>query len=155
MTLLLLAYALLGPPCKVYSTTAASDAWIVATQQLPLRKQVAAVQQRLACDAHVRGRVPAAAVCVSCLTTEGQRAFRATQEKQRQAEATDPRPLGIVLFYLIDGRVVASTDTAQWRSLVTRQQVQRITLLTSDKAAASGGARAQDGMVIITTTHLP
>ena len=127
---------------------------MVATQQLPLKKQVAAVRQRLACDARVRGRVPAAAVCVSCLTAEGQRAFRAALEKQRQAEAADPRPLGIVLFYLIDGKVVAPADTAQWRPLVTRQQVQKIAWLTSEKAAGIGGARAQDGMVIITTKQL-
>jgi len=151
MTLLLFIYALLGPPCHVYTTVAASDAWIVATQQLPLKQQVAAVRQRLTCDARVRGPVPAVAVCVSCLTAEGQRAFRAAQEKQRQAEAADPRPQGIVLFYLIDGRVVGPTDTAQWRPLVTRQQVQKIDWLTSEKAISSAGARAQGGMVSITT----
>jgi hypothetical protein len=155
MTLLFLCYALLGPPCKVYSTVAASDAWLTATQQLPLRKQVAAVRQRLTCDAQVRGQVPAAAVCVSCLTAEGQRAFRAAQEKQRQAEAADPRPLGVVLFYLIDGNVVAPADEAQWRPLVTRQQVQKIDWLTSEKAMGIGGVRAQGGMVVITTKKRP
>jgi hypothetical protein len=151
MTLLLLIYVLLGPPCHVYTTVAASDAWIAATQQLPLKQQVAAVRQRLTCDARVRGPVPAAAVCVSCLTAEGQRAFRAAQEKQRQAEAADPRPQGIVLFYMLDGRVLVPTDTAQWRSVVTRRRVQKINWLTSEKAVAVAGARAQGGMVVITT----
>jgi hypothetical protein len=151
MKLLLLGYALLGPPCQVYPTVAASDAWMAATQQLPLKKQVAAVRQRLACDARVRGRVPAAAICVSCLTAEGQLAFRAAQEKLRQREAADPRPVGIVLFYLIDGRVVAPANAAQWLPLITRQQVQKIDWLPSEKAVSISGARAQDGLVIITT----
>ncbi|MFD1872220.1 hypothetical protein [Hymenobacter bucti] len=155
MKLLLLAYSLLGPPCKVYATVAASDAWVVATQQLPLRKQVAAVRQRLACDARVRGPVPAAALCVACLTAEGQRAFRAAQEKQRQAEAIDPRPLGVVLFYLIDGQVVAPADTAQWQPLLTRRQVQKIDLLIGKNAAVIAGTRAQGGMVIISTRRQP
>jgi hypothetical protein len=153
--LLLVATSLLGPPCKVYSTVAASDAWVAATQQLSLKKQVMAVRQRLACDARVRGPVQAAALCITCLTAEGQRAFRAAQEKQRQTEAVDPRPLGIVLFYVIDGQVVAPTDTAQWQPLVTRQQVQKIDLLVSKNAAVIGGARAQNGMVFITTRRRP
>jgi hypothetical protein len=155
MKLLLIAYGLLGPPCKVYSTVATSDAWVVATQQLPLKKQVVAVRQRLACDARVRGPVRAAAVCVSCLTAEGQRAFRAAQEKQRQAEAADPRPLGVVLFYMIDGQVIAAADTAYWQLLVTQQRVQQLSLLASDKAVALGGERAQNGMVVITTKRRP
>lgn len=155
MQLLLLCYTLLGPPCQVYSTVATSDAWLTAIQQLPLKKQVAALRQRLACDAQVRGRSPAATVCVSCLTAEGQRAFQAAQEKQRQAEAADPRPLGVVLFYLIDGNIVAPTDVAQWRPVVAHQQVQKIDWLTSEKAMVIGGSRAQDGMVIITTKKRP
>jgi hypothetical protein len=151
MKLFLLAYSLLGPPCKVYPTVAASDAWIVATKQLPLKKQAAAVRQRLACDARVRGPVPAVALCITCLTAEGQRAFRAAQEKQRQAEAADPRPLGIVLLYMIDGQLVAPTDTARWQPLVTRRRIQEISLLDSEKAVAIGGSRAQNGMVFITT----
>nr|GFC87102.1 hypothetical protein [Tanacetum cinerariifolium] len=138
-----LVASIFGPPCQVYTSVAASDAWMVATQQLPLKQQVAAVHQRLTCDARVRGPVPAAAVCVSCLTAEGQRAYRAAQEKQRQAETADPRPQGFVLFYLINGRVVVPTDTAQWRPLVTRQQVQKIDWLTSEKAVSVAGARAQ------------
>ena len=155
MKLLLLAYGLLGPPCKVYTTAAASDAWVTATQQLPLKKQVAAVRQRLACDARVRGPVPAAALCVSCLTAEGQKAFRAAQQKQRQAEALDPLPLGVVLFYLIDGQVVAPADTARWQPLVTRRQVQKIDCLESKNAVVVGGTRAQNGMVVITTRRRP
>ncbi|MBJ6141884.1 hypothetical protein [Hymenobacter sp. BT559] len=151
MKLLLLAYSLLGPPCKVYTTVAVSDAWIVATQQLPLKKRAVAVRQRLACDARVRGPVPAAALCVSCLTAEGQRAFRAAQEKQRQAEANDPRPSGVVLLYMIDGQVVMPADTARWQPLVARRQLKEISLLVSEKAVATGGARAQNGMVFITT----
>jgi len=151
MKLLLLAYSLLGPPCKVYTTVAASDAWIVATQQLPLKKRAVAVRQRLTCDARVRGPVPAAALCVSCLTAEGQRAFRAAQEKQRQAEANDPRPSGVVLLYMIDGQVVMPADTALWQPLVARRQLKEISLLISEKAVAIGGARAQNGMVFITT----
>ena len=151
MQALLVCCTLLGPPCQIYPTAAASDAWLVATQQLPFKKQVAAVRQRLACDAQVRSQVPAAALCVSCLTAEGQRAFRAALEKQRQAEATDPRPLGVVLFYIIDGRVIAPIDTAQWRPLVTRQRVRTIEMLVSEKARVIGGSRAQGGMVVITT----
>jgi hypothetical protein len=55
------------------------------------------------------------------------------------------------LYYLIDGRIVAPADTAQWQPLVIRQRVQEIAFLESTKAAAIGGTRAQDGMVIITT----
>jgi hypothetical protein len=151
MKALLLACSLLAPPCQVYSTVAASDAWLTATRQLPLKKQVAALRQRLACDARVRGRVFSSYVCASCLTAEGRRAHQATQEKQRQAEAADPRPPGVVLYYLIDGRIVAPADTAQWQPFVTRQRVQEISFLESTKAAVIGGTRAQDGMVIITT----
>ncbi len=123
----------------------------MATRQLPLKKQVAALRQRLACDARVRGRAFSSSVCASCLTAEGRRAYQAAQEKQRQAEAADPRPLGVVLYYLIDGRIVAPADTAQWQPFVTRQRVQEISFLESNKAAVIGGTRAQDGMVIITT----
>jgi len=151
MHLLLSLIILLAPPCQVYPTVAASDAWLTATRQLPLKRQVAAVRQRLACDARVRGRIFMTSVCASCLTAEGRRAYQAAQEKQHQAEASDPRPIGIVLFYLIDGRVVAATDTAQWQPAVTRQRVREISFLESTKAAAIGGTRAQDGMVIITT----
>lgn len=151
MKALLLLCALLPPPCEVYPTVATSDAWLTATRQLPLKRQVAAVRQRLACDAHVRGRAYTSYVCTSCLTAEGRRAHQAAQEKQRQAEASDPRPLGVVLFYLIDGRVVVPADTALWQPVVTRQRVQEISFLESTKAAAIGGTRAQDGMVIITT----
>lgn len=139
------------PPCPAYPTVAASDAWLAATRQLPLKRQVAAVRQRLACDARVRGRGYAAAVCVSCLTAEGRRAYQAAQEKQRQAEAADSRPPGVVLFYLIDGRIVMPTDTALWQPVVTWQRVREITFWESDKAVDIGGTRAQDGMVIITT----
>jgi hypothetical protein len=151
MKAFLLICALLSPPCQVYPTVATSDAWLVATRQLSLKRQVAAVRQRLACDARVRGRVYTSYVCTSCLTAEGRRAHEAAQEKQRQAEAADPRPTGVVLFYLIDGRVVAATDTAQWQHMVTRQRVRKISFLESAKAAAIGGTRAQDGMVIINT----
>jgi hypothetical protein len=155
MKLFLLAYSLLGPPCKVYTTVAASDAWIAATQQLSLKKQVAAVRQRLTCDAYVRSPRQAVALCVSCLTAEGQRAFRAAQEKQRQADATDPRPLGVVLSYIIDGQVVMPADTTQWQPLLTRRQVQKIELVVSKNAAVIGGDRAQNGMVFITTRRRP
>jgi hypothetical protein len=151
MHLLLSLIILLAPPCHVYPTLAASDEWLTATRQLPLKRQVAAVRQRLACDARVRSRAYTSYVCTSCLTAEGRRAYQAAQEKQRQAEAADPRPLGVVLFYLIDGRVVAPADTAQWQPAVTRQRVQEISFLESNKATAIGGTRAQDGMVIITT----
>lgn len=140
-----------APRCEVYPTVAASDAWLTATRQLPLKRQVAALRQRLACDARVRGRAFSSYVCTSCLTAEGRRAYQAAQEKQRQAEAADPRPPGIVLFYLFDGKIVAPTDTAQWQPFVTRQRVQEISFLESSKATAIGGTRAQDGMVIITT----
>ncbi len=140
-----------APRCEVYTTVAASDAWISRTKQLPLKQQVATLRQRLACDARVRGRSLAASVCVSCLTAEGRRAYQAAQEKRRLAEEADPRPPGIVLFYLIDGRPVAPADTAQWQPLITRQQVREIILLESEKAVIIGGTRAQDGMVSITT----
>jgi hypothetical protein len=151
MQALFVICTLLGPPCQVYATVEASDAWLVATRQLSLKRQVAAVRQRLACDARVRGRGYTSSVCTSCLTAEGRRAYQAAQEKQRQAEAADPRPLGIVLYYLIDGRIVAPTDTAQWQPAVTRQRVREISFLESSKAIVIGGTRAQDGMVVITT----
>jgi hypothetical protein len=135
----------------VYSTVAASDDWSTATRQLPLKKQVAALRQRLACDARVRGRAFSSYVCTSCLTAEGRRAYQAAQEKQRQIDAADPRPLGIVLYYLIDGKVVAPADTAQWQPVITRQRVREIAFLESEKAIVIGGTRAQDGMVIVTT----
>ena len=151
MHLLLSLIILLAPPCQVYPTVAASDEWLTATRQLSLKRQVAAVRQRLACDARVRGRAYTSYVCTSCLSAEGRRAYQAAQEKQRQAEAADPRPAGIILFYLIDGRIVAPADTAQWQPFVTRQRVREISLLESTKATAIGGTSAQDGMVIITT----
>ena len=151
MKTLLLLYTLLSPPCQPYPTVAASDAWLTATRQLSLKRQVAALRQRLACDALVRGRTYATSVCVSCLTAEGQRAHQATLEKQRQAEAADSRPPGIVLFYLIDGKIVAPTDTAQWQPLLAQRQIKEVSLLVSEKAVAVGGARAQNGMVFITT----
>jgi len=151
MHLLLSLIILLAPPCQVYPTVDASDAWLTATRQLSLKRQVAAVRQRLACDARVRGRAYTSYVCTSCLSAEGRHAYQAAQEKQRQAEAADPRPVGIVLFYLIDGRVVAPADTAQWQPFVTRQRVREISLLEGAKATAIGGTRAQDGMVIIIT----
>jgi hypothetical protein len=135
----------------VYSTVAASDAWSTATRQLPLKKQVAALRQRLACDARVRGRAFSSYVCTSCLTGEGRRAYQAAQEKQRQIDAADPRPLGVVLYYLIDGKVIAPADTAQWQPVITRQRVREIAFLESEKAVVIGGTRAQDGMVIVTT----
>ncbi|RZK13604.1 MAG: hypothetical protein EOO56_26730 [Hymenobacter sp.] len=150
-----LAIALLSakpvPRCEVYPTVAASDAWISRVKQLPQRKQLAALHQRLACDAHVRGRTYTIPVCVSCLTAEGRRAHQAAQEKQRLAEAADPRPPGIILFYLIDGRIVAPADTAQWQPLMSWQRVREIAFLESRQAEIIGGTRAQDGMVIITT----
>ncbi|RZK19406.1 MAG: hypothetical protein EOO56_14200 [Hymenobacter sp.] len=151
MPLLFLLYPLLGPPCSGYPTVADSDAWLTATRQLPLRQQLAAVRQRLACDARVRSHSPAAAICVSCLTAEGRRAHEAAQEKQRQAEAADPRPLGVVLFYIIDGQIVAPADTAHWQPLLTRQRVREITFWESQKALVMGGTRAQAGMVVIST----
>ena len=140
-----------APRCGVYTTVAASDAWISRTKQLPLKQQVTALRQRLACDTRVRGRPLASAVCVSCLTAEGRRAYQERQEKRRLAEAADPRPPGVVLFYLLDGRPVALADTMQWQPFVTRQLVREITFLESDKAVVIGGTRAQDGMVSITT----
>jgi hypothetical protein len=56
---------------------------------------------------------------------------------------------------LIDGNVVAPADEAQWHPLVTRQQVQKIDWLTSEKAMGIGGVRAQGGMVVITTKKRP
>jgi len=154
MKALLIICSLLAPPCQTYPTVAASDAWLSATRQLPLKKQVAALWQRLACDARVRGRVYATSVCVSCLTAEGRRAYQAAQERQRQIDAADPRPLGVVLYYLIDGKIVAPTDTTQWQPVITRQRVREIAFLESAKAVVIGGTRAQDGMVIITTKKL-
>lgn len=139
------------PRCEVYTTVAASDAWISRMKQLPQRKQLTALRQRLACDARVRGRPLFTSVCVSCLTAEGRRAYQEAQEKRHLAEAADPRLPGIVLFYLIDGRPVAPTDTVQWQPLITRQRVQEIAFLASRQAEVIGGTRAQDGMVIITT----
>lgn len=151
MKALLFIGSLVAPPCQTYPTVAASDAWLTATRQLPLKKQLAALRQRLACDARVRGRAFGSYVCASCLTAEGRRAYQAAQEKQRQAEAADPRPLGVVLYYLIDGRIVAPADTAQWQPVVTRQRVREVSFLESTKAVIIGGTRAQDGMVIVTT----
>ena len=139
------------PHCEVYTTVAASDAWISRVKQLPLKQQVAALRQRLACDARVRGRPLPSYICVSCLTAEGRRAYQEAQGKRRLAEVVDPRPPGVVLFYLIDGRPVAPADMAQWQPFVTRQLVREITFLESDKAVIIGGTRAQDGMVSITT----
>ncbi len=140
-----------APHCEVYPTVAASDAWLTRVKQLPLRQQVAALRQRLACDAQVRAHPLAAAICVSCLTAEGRRAYQEAQEKRQLAEAADPRPAGVVLFYLLDGHPVAPEATEQWQPLVTRQLVREISFLESANAVTIGGSRAQDGMVVITT----
>jgi hypothetical protein len=153
--LLSLTIALLSakpaPHCEVYATVAASDAWMSHVKQLSQLQQLVALRQRLACDAQVRGRIAAAAVCVSCLTAEGRRAYQEAQQKRHLAEAADARPPGITLFYLIDGRPVDPADKAQWQPLVTRKLVQTITFIESEEAIVLGGPRAQDGMVAIAT----
>lgn len=153
--LISLAIALAGtakpPRCEIYPTVAASDAWIARVQPLPPRQQLTALRQRLTCDARVRGPQPAAAICVSCLTAEGQRAYREAQEKRRLAEAADTRPVGITLFYLLDGQPIAANDTAQWQPRITRQFVRNISFVASKQAEIMGGSRAQNGMVFITT----
>jgi hypothetical protein len=140
-----------APRCAVYATVAASDAWMSRVKQLSQRQQLVALRQRLACDAQVRGRAVAATVCVSCLTAEGRRAYQEAQQKRRLAEATDTRPAGVALFYLIDGRPVNPSDTAQWQPFVTQKLVRTITFLASAEAVVLGGPRAQDGMVAIAT----
>ena len=151
MSLLLLLFTLLNPPCQVYATVAASDAWVASVRQLPLKQQLAAVRRRLACDAGVRGPAPESAVCVSCLTAEGQRAYQVAESQRKMAEAADTRPRGVVLFYLVDGRPLDPSTTADWPKRLTKRNVRQINLLESQPAAALAGRRARYGLVQITT----
>ena len=137
--------------CQVYTTTEASDTWMATTRRLPLGQQLAAVRQRLACDAGVRGHTFETSVCLSCVSAEGRRAYQATQEKQRLAEAADTRPRGITLYYVLDGRPLAAAELANLQQVLSKKVVKELTLLDASSAAAIGGTRAADGMVVITT----
>ncbi|RZK19287.1 MAG: hypothetical protein EOO56_14460 [Hymenobacter sp.] len=148
---LLLLISLLAPPCQVYSTVAASDAWVASVRQMPLEQQLAAVRQRLACDAGVRGPAPESAVCVSCLTAEGQRAHQIAENQRKIAEIADTRPRGVVLFYLVDGRPLDPSANADWPKQLAKRNVRQISLLESQPAAALAGRRARYGLVQIIT----
>ena len=147
-------YGVAGFPtssCTVYPTAASSDAWMAQVSQLPLPQQVAALRRRVACDAGVHGRAAELAVCLSCVSAESRRTYQALAEQRRLADAADPRPRGVVLFCLVDGRPLAAGELALFQRVVTKKTVREITFVPSDQAAAMAGARAADGLVMVTT----
>ena len=162
----LLAAALLGgsngaargpshSACTVYSTVAASDAWLAKVSQLPLRQQVAALRRRIGCDVGVHGQVFEAGVCVSCLSTEGKQAYQAAQEKRRLAAAADARPRGITLAYIVDGQWLTTEGIAAIQQAITNKNIKQLSFIESGAAVAIGGTRAQNGLVVLTTSHYP
>ena len=146
-----LASAQVSSACEVFTSVANSDAWLAKVRSLPLKQQVAALHQRMACDTQVRGYVPATSVCHTCLSADGQRAYSAQQEQRRQAEAIDPRPRGVVLFCMVDDQVFWAGSAADFQRLVTKSSVKQISLLESAAAVAICGTQASEGAVLITT----
>ncbi len=146
-----LASAQASPACEVFTSVASSDAWLAKVRGLPLKQQVAALRQRMACDTNVRGYVLATSVCYTCLSADGQRAYSAQQAQRRQAEAADPRPRGVVLFCMVDDQVFRAGSTVDFQRLVTKSSVKQISLLESAAAVAICGSQASEGAVLITT----
>jgi hypothetical protein len=146
-----LASAQSSPACEVFTSVANSNAWVAKVRGLPLKQQVAALCQRMACDAKVRGYVLTPSVCITCLSAEGKQAYLAQQEQRRQAEVADPRPRGVVLFCMVDDHVFRAGSTTDFQRLVTKSSVKQITLLESTAAVAMCGTQASEGAVLITT----
>jgi hypothetical protein len=137
--------------CEVFTSVASSDAWVAKVRSLPLKQQVVALRQRMACDTKVRGYVFSPSVCLTCVSAEGQRAYRAQQEQRRLAEAADPRPRGVVLYCMVDDQVFRAGSTTDFQRLVTKNSVKQISLLESVAAVAICGSQASEGAVLITT----
>jgi hypothetical protein len=146
-----LASAQSHPPCDVFTSVASSDAWVAKVRSLPLKQQVTALRQRMACDTQVRGYVFTPSVCITCLSAEGKRAYLAHQEQRQQAELADPRPRGVVLFCMVDDQVFRAGSATDFQRLVTKSSVKQMTLLESTAAVAICGTQASEGAVLITT----
>jgi hypothetical protein len=146
-----LASAQASPACEVFTSVANSDAWLANVRSLPLKQQIAALRQRMACDTKVRGYVFTPSVCLTCLSAEGKRAYQAQQEQRQQAEAADPRPRGVVLYGMVDDQVFRTGSATDFQRLVTHKSVKQITLLESAAAVAICGTQASEGAVLITT----
>jgi hypothetical protein len=146
-----LASAQASPACETFTSVASSDAWLAKVRSLPIKQQVTALRQRMACDTQVRGYVFTPSVCITCLSAEGKRAYLAQQQQRRQAEASDSRPRGVVLFCMVDDQVFRTGSATDFQRLVTNKTVKQITLLESAAAVAICGTQASEGAVLITT----
>lgn len=140
------AAAQTAPACPVFATDSSAQAWVASVRQLPLKQQVAALQQRVACDAGVRGWEPA--VCIMPLSAAQRQAY---EERYRQAEAADPRPRGAVLLCVVNGRLVAPGAPAELQRLLAHKRVRRLEFLEGAPATAIYGSRGAEGVALVTT----
>ncbi|AMJ66866.1 hypothetical protein [Hymenobacter sp. PAMC 26628] len=139
------ATAQTAPACPVFATDSSAQAWVASVRQLPLKQQVAALQQRVACDGGVRGWAPA--VCTLPLSAAQRQVY---EENCRRAEAADPRPRAAVLLCVVNGRLVAPGAPAELQRLLANKKIRRLEFLEGAPAAALYGSRGAAGVALVT-----
>ncbi len=139
------AAAQTAPARPVLATDSSAQTWVANVRQLPLKQQIAALQQRVACDASARGWEPA--VCTLPLSAAQRQAY---EEKCRQAEVADPRPRAAVLLCVVNGRPVAPGAPAELRRLLAHKKIRRLEFLDGAPAAALYGSRGAAGVALVT-----
>ncbi|TVT38303.1 hypothetical protein FNT36_19070 [Hymenobacter setariae] len=137
-------------PCQIFTDAAASEAWITKTQQLPLRQQVLALRQRVACDTAIRDISFEPQVCLMGVSPAGRRAYAAAQHKR---DSADTRAKGFSLLYIVNGQFFTKdlAGVTAFQKLVTIQAVRKIEFLQGVGAAVIYGSRGASGVVVITT----
>lgn len=141
------AVAQTAPACPVLATDSSAQAWVANVRQLPLKQQVAALQQRVVCDANVRN-IHETGVCVMSLSAAQRQAY---EERRRLADAADPRPQGVVLLCVVNGRSITPGALAELQQLLAHKKVRRIEFLEGTLATAIYGTRGMEGVIQVTT----
>ncbi|RZK28824.1 MAG: hypothetical protein EOO63_10385 [Hymenobacter sp.] len=154
--LLFAPYLVIGqtvPSCQIFTNATASETWITKTQQLPLRQQVLALRQRVACDTAIRDISFEPQVCLMGVSSADRRAYAAAQRKR---DSVDTRAKGFSLLYVVDGRIFTKdlAGITAFQKLVTTQAVRSIEFLQGIRAAAIYGSRGAGGVVVVTTKQL-
>ena len=144
----LAASAQAKPTYRVYETVESSQQWVEQTQKLSIKEQLAAIQQRVQCDAQVRDESREPKLCFMGVSAEKRKKY---DEQRRLALEQDKRPRGYTLLYFIDGQPADAQNSEGYERLQRLESVKTITFFADQTATAIYGSRAASGVVAIST----
>ena len=142
------SYAQSLSPAAADSSRETSAVWLARVQYLSHPGQVAALRERLQADAHrtFRNDPSQMAVCLVGVSAISRAAWEAAHRSAPDTVVHDTRVL-----FVLNGRLLNGPEAARALAAVPARAIRPLHFLTGTAAQTIYGARAEAGVVVVTT----